>query len=126
MSEQFIDISLEDAPDGPTVLPDKMTKFRITSASKKQKEGSAYPYCAIQAQPFDTGDPNLDKKKVFLNLSYHPEMIWMLKDLHKAAGIPLKGFDDNSYIGKEFGAIPKIKGTGADKQNEIKPPFHSI
>jgi len=133
-----IDVNLdgEALEEARKPIPDVATNFRVTVADRKQKEDSKFPYVALTIQPNST-DEKLARRKFFLNLSFHPEMLWQMKDFRKACGLDIhvdarallkNRNSDQDYVGCGFSCVPKIKSHPNDpdrKINEINGPFRS-
>jgi hypothetical protein len=127
--EGYIDINLDEEveewqpfADGPGPI------CKVATAEKKHKEGSMYPYIAVVLNPY-TGDAKTDKRKLYLNLSYHPEALWNMKAFCKALKVSTSRPNYKEWIDKTFrptlGIVPSQKDP-EQKVNEVKPPYHSV
>jgi hypothetical protein len=127
--EGYIDINLDDVDDGREPLPDGLGPIcRVLKAEKQHKEGSEYPYISVTLQP-DTGDAKLDKRQLFLNLSFHPKALWNMKLFCKAVKGSTSRPNFKEWVDKKLrptlGIVPSFKDP-EQKVNEVKPPYHSV
>jgi len=131
-----VDVNLDsselDANRQP--LPDVSTNFVVRSAERKRKDGSEWPYIALVVSPV-SDDPKVSRRKLFLNLTFHPEMLWQMRDFRKSCGLALSvnagqllknPNSDQEYVGCKFSCVPKIVKSFRnpdEKTNEISAPF---
>lgn len=141
MSEDLyegIDVNLDSEvlDENRQPLPDVATNFVVRSAERKRKEGGKFPYVALVLSP-DSQDPKVARRKLFLNLTFHPDMLWQMRDFRKACGMETSVSakvlvnnpnSDQDYVGRRFSCVPKIVPSQKDpdrKVNEISGPFRS-
>lgn len=129
--EGFIDIDLED----PAIDEDRKPlptgvgpPMRIKTAEMKKKEGSQFPYIAVMMQP-ETGDPKIDRRKFFTNLTLHPDMRWQLRDFCRAIGASTSRPNYKEWVDKmvrpTLGQEPSFRDPET-LVNVVKSPFHSV
>lgn len=133
-----VDVNLdsEDIDAGRQPLPDVATNFVVRSAERKRADGGKFPYVALVLSPA-SDDPKLARRKAFLNMSFHPDMLWQMRDVRKAMGLDTainvrklleNPNSDQDYVGQRFSCVPKIKPSQNDpdrKINEISGPFRA-
>jgi hypothetical protein len=127
MSEDFININLDDVDDGSEPIPAGLRQVRVKSAEKKHKQGSEYPYIDVRLNPLDVDDKFL-KRQLFLTLSFHPAAQWNMKRFMKAAQIPIttEGFHLEDFLGKELFVTVTHKPNDTDPEMvraEVGPPY---
>lgn len=132
-----IDVNLdsEAIEESRKPIPDKPTNFRVSAAERAVKdEPGKFPYIKFTLQP-KTGDEKIDRRKFFFNMSFHPDMLWQMKEFRSACGLDtnvsardlLKDRNsDQQYVGCSLSTVPKIKSHQNDpdrKVNDIVGPF---
>lgn len=132
-----IDVNLdsEAIEESRKPIPDKPTNFRVAVAERKVKdEAGKFPFIKLTIQP-ETGDEKVDRRKFFFNASFHPDMLWQMKEIRSACGLPIdvsardllkNQNSDQEFVGCRFSTVPKIKAHPNDpdrKVNEIVGPF---
>lgn len=125
--DDYIDLDLTDVDTNREPIPSVLTTFIIAAAERLHKEGADWPYIKLTLSP-QTGEPKVDRRKLFLNLSFHPGARWNMKLLHEAVKLPMKGFRVADYLGRKFSCTPKIVASNRDPQqkvNEISPPYYA-
>ena len=128
MVDSFININLEEIEDLRAPIPKSVYHVRVKSVEKKQKPGEGkYPYLDIRLTPLE-----FPKKTLFLNLSFHPEALWNLKEFvvkSKTPHDPRKGFNYQDINGRELRVTVDEEPSQDDPsqmRNVVKPPYHSV
>lgn len=134
MSEEFINVNLEDVDDGREPIPDGVYHTVIKTVEMRKKEGGEYPYFNVEMKPAPGSvDPKLQNKSLFLTLSLHPKALWNMKAFFKALRMPLdlRGQRPDeicrSLAGRELRvSVGTRTDNSGEKQNEVKPPYHVV
>lgn len=122
-----VDLDSDEIDEGQRPIPDVATNFVVRSAERKRKEGSDFPYVALTVSP-ETGDPKKDRRKFFVNLSFHPDMLWQTKEFRRGCQMDLRvnardllknPNSDQDYVGHRFSCVPTIKSHPSDPERKI-------